>query len=81
MSNKKQPAYTGRQLILQSLEPLRRAHLEGKIEGLEKAERLIRDKPDHSGNLLANMLRDAITATRMAIIEEAKSAHDKGKHE
>jgi hypothetical protein len=80
MANK-QPAYTGRQLILQSLEPLRRAHLEGKIEGLEKAMRLVREKPDYSGNLLANVIQDAISATRMTIIEEAQRAHGKEKPE
>jgi hypothetical protein len=80
MANKS-PAYTGRQLILQSLDPLRRAHLEGKIEGLEKAMRLVREKPDHSGNLLASMIQDAVSATRMTIIQEAQKADTKGKHE
>lgn len=81
MSKPSKPAYTGRQLILGALEPLRRARLEGKIEGLEKAMRLIREKPDYSGNLLATVIQDAITATRMTIIEESKAADSKGKPE
>lgn len=80
MSSKK-PEYTGRSLILQALNPLRRAHLEGKIEGLEKAMRLVREKPDYSGNLLATVIQDAITATRMVIIEEARASDVKGKPE
>jgi hypothetical protein len=76
MASKKE-AYTGRQLILQSLEPLRRAHLEGKIEGLERAEELIRTKPDHSGRSLALMLEQAVIDTRMTIINEARASSDK----
>lgn len=73
MANKG-PNYTGRQLILQSLDPLRRAHLEGKIEGLERAAELIRTKPDHSGRSLALMLEQAVIETRMTIINEAKAS-------
>lgn len=81
MSKPRGPAYTGRQLILHSLDPLRRAHLEGKIEGLETAMRLVRSKPDYSGNLLASMLQDSVTATRMMIIDEAQKAHKKDGRE
>lgn len=80
MANKR-PAYTGRQLILQSLDPLRRAHLEGKIEGLERAAELIRSKPDHSGRTLATMLEQAVIDTRMVIIDEARAVHKKDQPE
>lgn len=73
----KKPAYTGRQLILQSLEPLRRAHLEGKIEGLEAAARLIQSKPDNSGRSLALLLEQSVVDTRMTIINEARASSDK----
>lgn len=79
--SKPRTAYTGRQLILQSLEPLRRAHLEGKIEGLEKAIRLIQDKPDHSGRLLASVLQESVREARLVIIAEAEKAHAKEKPE
>jgi hypothetical protein len=73
----KREQYTGRQLILQALDPLRRSHLEGKIEGLEAAARLIESKPDHSGRTLANLISGHITHTRMQIIAEAEGSEDK----
>ena len=70
-----------REIVLLCLEPLRRAHLEGKIEGLEKAKRLVEARPDYSGNLLRDPLDKEIAATRMTIIREAEASYKPGPKE
>ncbi len=76
MANKKQ-AYTGRELLLHALDPLRRAHLEGKLEGLIEAGRIAAANPDYSGRLLSSKLQEKHSETLDRLMQEAKTA-DKG---
>lgn len=77
MANKKpiQPrSYTGRDILLQALDPLRRAHLEGKLEGLLEAGRVAAANPDYSGRLLSKAIQEAYEATFAKVEIEAKAA-------
>jgi len=70
-----------REIVLTCLEPLRRAHLEGKIEGLEAAIRMVKARPDYSGNLLSGPLEETIEQVRRTIIKEAEASYTKGPKE
>jgi hypothetical protein len=78
MANKqpKRPAgsYTGRDLILHALNPLRRAHLEGKLEGLIEAGRIAAANPDYSGRLLSSKLQEKHAEILERLMQEAKAS-------
>ncbi len=74
MAKRKLGSYTGRDLILQALDPLRRAHLEGKLEGLELAGRTAAANPDYSGRLLSSKLEERHAEVLVRLMQEAKAS-------
>lgn len=71
---KRPGGYTGRNLILHALDPLRRAHLEGKLEGLELAGRTAAANPDYSGRLLSSKLQEKHAEVLERLMQEAKAS-------